>query len=92
MNKMEILDNSIFDRNINDVENSNLSIGISYEETYENILYDNPNFLYSNINFISNFVPLPFFISPQLNNNHSQFIVNSTITQKTKIIWKEKEK
>ena len=92
MNKMEFLDNSIFDNNINDVENTNLSIGITYEESDENLQNDNPNFFYSNINFISNFVPLPFFISPQLNNNPSQFIVNSTITQKTKIIWKEKEK
>ena len=92
MNKMEILDNSIFDKNINDVENSNLSIEISYEEADENILYDNSNFLYSNINFISNFVPLPFFISPQLNNNTSQFIVNSTITQKTKKLFGRKRK
>lgn len=92
MNKMEFLDNSYFDKNINDVENSNISIGISYEETYENIQYDNPNLLYSKINFISNFVPLPFFNSPQLNDNHSQFVVSPPNTQKTKKIFGRKRK
>ena len=92
MNKMEFMDNSIFDNNINDVENTNLSIGITYEESDENLQNDNPTLLFSKINFISNFVSLPFFNFPQLNDNHTQFFVNPPNTPKTKKLFGRKRK
>lgn len=94
MNKNEILDNSIFGKNYNNVVNGNLSIDYSYEEADENNLYDNPTFLNSKINFITNFIPLPFLNSPQtqINENPSQMDANPSIIPKPKKIFGRKRK